>query len=134
MNPSTQTYRCDNCAGLLSPAPGATTVQCDHCGATLEVLGADAPAPAAPATSPLDEELLGHLRAGRKIEAIRTHRMATEADLLASKNYVEALAARHGIAPASGAPSGAAGLIAVAAFVGILLMGVLAYFLADAPP
>ncbi|MBI5759325.1 MAG: ribosomal protein L7/L12 [Planctomycetales bacterium] len=45
-----------------------------------------------------DEDLLQLLREGEKIEAIKRHRGRTGAGLKESKDYVEALAARHGIA------------------------------------
>ena len=55
-----------------------------------------------------DRELLGLVRAGRKIEAIKRHRGRTRFALKESKDYVEALAARHGIVPAK---SGCAGVL-----------------------
>jgi peptide-methionine (S)-S-oxide reductase len=45
----------------------------------------------------LDEELLGLLREGGKIEAIKRYRAATGAGLKESKDAVEALEARHGL-------------------------------------
>lgn len=44
------------------------------------------------------QELLRLLREGHKIEAIKRHREQTNASLKESKDYVEALAARHGVA------------------------------------
>ena len=43
------------------------------------------------------EDLLQLLREGNKIEAIKRHRDRTGAGLKESKDYVEALAARHGL-------------------------------------
>lgn len=44
-------------------------------------------------------EILGELRAGRKISAIQRHRQATGASLIVAKRDVETLAMANGIAP-----------------------------------
>jgi ribosomal protein L7/L12 len=44
-----------------------------------------------------EKDLLQLLREGEKIEAIKRHRARTGAGLKESKDYVEALAARHGL-------------------------------------
>ena len=56
--------------------------------------------PAGATDDDFERELLQLLRAGQKIQAIKRHRERTGMGLKDSKDYVEALAARHGIAPA----------------------------------
>ena len=58
--------------------------------------------PAGATDDDFERELLQLLRAGQKIQAIKRHRERTGMGLKDSKDYVEGLAARHGIAPAKG--------------------------------
>jgi ribosomal protein L7/L12 len=51
------------------------------------------------ATDAADEEILGPLRAGRKIEAIKIYRETRSVGLAEAKKAVEAMAAEHGITP-----------------------------------
>ena len=65
---------------------------------------------------PLEAGLLGLLREGRKIEAVKRYREATGAGLKEAKDAVEALASRHGL-PATSRGSGCLGLIVLALVV-----------------
>ena len=58
-----------------------------------------------------DEKLLGLLRAGRKIEAIKLHREQTGKGLKDAKDYVDDLGRRHGIQASAGC--GTAALVMV---------------------
>ncbi|MCX7048264.1 MAG: hypothetical protein NTX50_22615, partial [Candidatus Sumerlaeota bacterium] len=63
------------------------------------------PQPASPQpVSPQDAELLSLLREGKKIQAIKLYRsQRTDTRLKEAKDYVEALAFRHGLGSAPGA-------------------------------
>ncbi len=61
-------------------------------------MGSERPEPAESGPGGLDDQLLGMLRAGRKIDAIKLYREQTQAGLKDAKDAVEALAAKHGIA------------------------------------
>lgn len=67
------------------------------------------PAPGADSSS--DQEILDLLQSGQKIEAIKRHRERTGAGLKEAKDYVESLAARHGIIAR---PAGCLGLVLLA--------------------
>jgi ribosomal protein L7/L12 len=67
----------------------------------------------------LEEDLLEHLREGRKIEAIRRYRQATNAGLKEAKDAVEALAAKRGVVVPRG--SGCLGVLALVLVLGAAL-------------
>jgi hypothetical protein len=108
---------------------GAST--CEKCGAPLGGISRSEPAmdqeaPPTPEPGSLEEEILGLMRGEKKIEAIKLYRARKGVDLKGAKDAVEALAAKHGIAPTSG---GCAGMVllmvaasAAAAVVLLLLM------------
>jgi hypothetical protein len=105
---------CRHCGGLNA----ADATQCEKCGAILAP-SADTERPAASSSAQLnqhDAELVAFLRGGRKIEAIKLHREATGSGLKEAKDYVEALAAQHGIPQAKGC--GAAALVLVLLLTG----------------
>jgi ribosomal protein L7/L12 len=63
----------------------------------------------------LETDLLEHLREGRKIEAIKRYRQATNAGLKEAKDAVEALAQQRGITPRRAGCLGVVALVAIAA-------------------
>jgi hypothetical protein len=50
----------------------------------------------------MEQELLGLLKQAGKIAAIKRYRERTGVGLKQAKDFVEALGARHGVAPATG--------------------------------
>lgn len=66
---------------------------------------------------PIQDDLLGLLQQGRKIEAIRQYREATGVGLKDAKEAVEALAAQAGIPARSGCFAAALALFVVAGLV-----------------
>lgn len=64
----------------------------------VEAIERGEPTARAIASSDLEARLLSLLQEGMKIEAIKVYREETGAKLKEAKDYVEALAARHGIA------------------------------------
>lgn len=68
----------------------------DMCGNCRTLLGSEE---ASPSGAGLDEQLLELLRAGGKIDAIKLYRQQTRAGLTEATDAVEALAAKHGVAP-----------------------------------
>jgi hypothetical protein len=104
--------------------------KCDSCGARLDQAASRGGAsaglenPPAPADEPdpesLDGRILALVRAGQKIPAIKLHREAMQSGLKEAKDAVEALAARHGVAPSG---SGCAGVVLLALIVSARAMG-----------
>ena len=88
--------KCPSCRHLI--AVGAE--RCKKCGAPLswepQTAGA---APAGEAGDDGDQEILALLREGQKIAAIKLYREREGVGLKEAKDAVEALAARHDIAP-----------------------------------
>jgi len=88
--------KCPSCRHLI--AIGAE--RCEKCGAAIswepQTAGA---APAGDAAENQEQEILALLREGRKISAIKLYRQREGVGLKEAKDAVEALAARHGIAP-----------------------------------
>jgi hypothetical protein len=85
---------CPACGGNV---PSDTEV-CKFCGTRMPVVAGETTGDkTAGGPSPLDEQILSLLRQGRKIEAIKVYRAATNCGLKEAKDAVEALAAQHGI-------------------------------------
>src|SRR5690242_12479749 len=95
--------RCPRCSGLIT----AGDETCPKCGKSLEE------APPTAALSPLEERLLGLLRQGQKIEAIKVCRAETNVGLKEAKDFVELLATRHGIPQGGGCGKAAAVLLMI---------------------
>lgn len=111
--------RCNACGAALHYEEGAAVITCAHCGTeyaletppggvlefTIEEGEEEAEEeaePAGPERPPYEEEALSWLREGKKVQAIKVVRAHTGLGLGESKEYVEALAVREGIAlPAS---------------------------------
>lgn len=77
-----------------------------------------------PDDAELDPELLPLLQAGKKIDAIKLYRERTGLGLAESKQAVEAIAARHGIATGGGC----AGVLLAIAMVGLIAVGLVRSF------
>jgi hypothetical protein len=101
-------------------------VQCESCGAQLQSPAnsngdCDAPPPPpAPEPGSLEADVLALMQGQKKIEAIKLYRQRTGGDLLEAKKAVEALAAKHGIAPSSG---GCAGVVLLMLLTGAAAVG-----------
>jgi ribosomal protein L7/L12 len=89
---------------------------CKRCGGPI-LLEEDARPEAAPGS--LEEQLLGLLRAGKKIEAIKIFRAKTGADLKQSKDAVENLAKEHNIASSK---AGCAGVLLILVGASVLII------------
>jgi hypothetical protein len=89
--------------------------QCEKCGGPLQAAFSGEPDQAPPTAVPepgsIEAEVLGLMRERKKIEAIKVYRQRTEMGLKESKDFVEALAAKHGIPVGSG--GGCAGVLLV---------------------
>jgi len=91
--------KCPSCKYLI--AVGAE--RCEKCGAAISWEPRVAGAPqAGDAADEREQEILGLLREGRKISAIKLFREKEGVGLKEAKDAVEALAARHGIAQRAG--------------------------------
>lgn len=88
---SLQALNCPHCGATVRAGAGGTLV-CEFCKAVLVLPGQ--PPPVALAADALEQELLGILRAGNKIEAIKVCRQRTGLGLREAKDKVEALEAR----------------------------------------
>jgi hypothetical protein len=81
---------------------------CEKCKAPLSARVADTPAveappkPPAPEPGTLDDNILSLMKGGKKIEAIKLYRARAGMDLKEAKQYVDSLAAKHGVNPAGG--------------------------------
>lgn len=84
--------RCPQCGGLVTVQDEA----CPKCGSLLNR------EPPAPDLTTLDQQVLELMRQGQKIEAIKVYRAEANVGLKEAKDFVEALATRHGIPQASG--------------------------------
>jgi hypothetical protein len=100
--------------------------QCEECRAPLQTAvagGSDsaAPAPVAvPEPGSLEAEILGLMQGQQKIKAIKLYRDRTGAGLKEAKDFVEALAAKHGVAPSTG---GCAGIVLLMLITGAAVAG-----------
>jgi ribosomal protein L7/L12 len=98
--------------------------QCDQCGAALHpaaTAGADSsPPPPAPEPGSLEADILALMQGHKKIDAIKLYRQQSGADLKTAKDFVEALAAKHGVAPST---SGCAGVVLLLFLAGAALSG-----------
>jgi LSD1 subclass zinc finger protein len=136
--------RCNACGAALHYEEGAAVIKCAHCGTeyaletqaegvlefTIEEAEeeAEAPARAEPERPPYEEEALSWLREGKKIQAIKVVRAHTGLGLRESKERVEALAVREGMAVP---PERASAVVVVVAVLLVLVLGgVVAYFVA----
>jgi hypothetical protein len=101
---------------------GAT--QCEKCKAPLQTaIPQDSESPdtaEGPLPGSLEEDILELMRTHKKIEAIKLYRAHTKADLKEAKDFVEALAAKQGIAPSSG---GCAGIVLLMILTGTAIVG-----------
>jgi hypothetical protein len=82
---------CPSCGGNVPSGDE----RCKFCGARVPAVATEQKAEGSP--SALEEQVLPLLRQGRKIEAIKVYRAATNCGLKEAKDAVEALAAQHGI-------------------------------------
>ena len=82
---------CPSCGGDLA----ADVEVCKFCGTRVPVAAGEVKS--AGGQSAVEEQVLSLLRQGRKIEAIKVYRTATNCGLKDAKDAVEALAAQHGI-------------------------------------
>ena len=135
--------RCNACGAALHYEEGAAVIKCAHCGTeyaletplegVLEFSFEEAeeeaePAePAEPERPPYEEEVLTWLREGKKVQAVQVVRAHTGLGLRESKEYVEALAVREGIA----LPPDRTGavVVVVAVMLAVFVSGLVAYFL-----
>ncbi len=108
--------KCPSCRHLIPV--GAE--RCEKCGAAIswEPQTGEA-ALASKADGDKEQEILGLLREGRKISAIKLYREKEGVGLKEAKEAVEALAARHGIAQRTGCTTAA--LAVLAAFLAAAL-------------
>jgi hypothetical protein len=96
--------------------------QCEKCGGPLQATfsGESDQAPPAAVTEPepgsIEAEVLGLMRRRKKIEAIKVYRQRTGIGLKEAKDFVEALAAKHGVPVGSG--GGCAGALLLMFVVG----------------
>ncbi len=135
--------RCNACGAALHYEAGAAVITCDHCGTeyALDVPGdtfvefslveeEDVPdvAPSAEAEPPpYEAEVLSWLREGKKVRAVQVVRAHTGLGLRESKEFVEALAAREGIAlPAR---SAAYATLVVAVLIAVAVSGLVAFLM-----
>jgi hypothetical protein len=101
------------------------TAQCEKCGAPLQTQiptrdDAEPPTPA-PEPGSLDAEILGLMQGGKKIQAIKLYRERKGVGLKEAKDFVESLAAKHGVSSPSG--GGCAGVVLVMVAAGAVLAG-----------
>jgi ribosomal protein L7/L12 len=135
--------RCNACGAALHYEAGAPVITCDHCGTeyALDVPGdavvefslveeedvPDVPAPAEVEPPPYEAEVLSWLREGKKVRAVQVVRAYTGLGLRESKEYVEALAAREGIA--APARSAAYATLVVAVLIAVAVSGLVAFLM-----
>jgi ribosomal protein L7/L12 len=98
--------------------------QCEECGAQLQDAAdsdaASTPPPAAPDAGSLEADVLALMQGNKKIQAIKLYRERTGVGLKEAKDFVEALAANHGVAPSSG---GCAGMVLLMLLAGATVAG-----------
>ncbi|MBI3866789.1 MAG: ribosomal protein L7/L12 [Planctomycetia bacterium] len=93
--------------------------------AAVEQIERTGPGPAVPPkAADLEKQVLDLMAADRKIAAIKVYREQTGAGLKEAKDAVEALAARHGIAPVGTGCFGMLVLVLAAALAGATWTGV----------
>ncbi len=136
--------RCNACGAALHYEPGAAVITCAHCGTeyaleaptegviefTIEEPEEDVPAATSssePKRPAYEEEVLTWLREGKKVQAIKIVRAHTGMGLRESKEYVEGLAVREGMAPAP--RSAAYATFVVAALIAVATLGVVIFLL-----
>jgi LSD1 subclass zinc finger protein len=135
--------RCNACGAALHFEAGAAVIKCDHCGTeyALDVPGdsfvefslveeEDIPDVAAPAEvepPPYEAEVISWLREGKKVQAVQVVRAHTGLGLRESKEYVEALAAREGIAPP--ARTAAYATLVVAVLIAVAVSGIVMFLM-----
>jgi hypothetical protein len=96
--------------------------QCEECGAPLRTTVSREPdsTPPVPTTAPepgtIEAEILGLVQSNKKIQAIKLYRERSGVGLKEAKDFVEALAAKHGVASKSG--GGCAGAVLLMCLVG----------------
>ena len=90
-------------------------IACD--GFASELLNA---AVVAPEPGSLEAEILGLMQGQQKIKAIKLYRERTGVGLKEAKDFVEALAAKHGVAPSAG---GCAGMVLLMLVTGAAVAG-----------
>jgi hypothetical protein len=101
--------------------------QCEKCRAPLQTSipsNSDA-TPAEPLAAPepgsLEAEILGLMQGKKKIEAVKLYRQRSGVGLKEAKDFVEALAAKHGISPGAG---GCASVILLMLITGATAAGI----------
>jgi hypothetical protein len=98
--------------------------QCEECGAQLtNVANNDAdstPPPAAPESGSLEADVLALMQGQKKIQAIKLYRERTGVGLKEAKDFVESLAAKHGVPSSSG---GCAGVVLLMLLAGATVAG-----------
>ena len=136
--------RCNACGAALHYEAGAPVITCDHCGTeyALDVPGEgviefsfeeaeeeipDVSPPAEVEPPPYEAEVLSWLREGQKVRAVQVVRAYTSLGLRESKEYVEALAAREGIA--APARSAAYATLVVAVLIAVAVSGLVAFLM-----
>lgn len=115
---------CQGCGAWLRPDPASPKIEPEIPAVTPAAVGQSTPEP-----DPLESQLLPLLRAGRKIEAIKVCRREMGLGLKEAKDYVELLAARHGIVAGSSGCSCSTSAAVLLLLIGIAL-GVVRWVLA----
>ena len=92
--PILQPFQSDRC-NAMRRVPGTVADGCP------ERLRFATPPAAAPEPGSLEAEILGLMQGQQKIKAIKLYRQRTGVGLKEAKDFVEALAAKHGVAPAA---------------------------------
>ncbi len=135
--------RCNACGAALHYEAGAVVITCDHCGTeyVLDVPGdsfvefslveaedvPDVSPPAEVEPPPYEAEVLSWLREGQKVRAVQVVRAYTGLGLRESKEYVEELAIREGIA--APARSAAYATFVVAVLIAVAVSGLVAFLM-----
>ncbi len=135
--------RCNACGAALHYEAGAAVITCDHCGTeyVLDVPGdsfvefslveaedvPDVSPPAEVEPPPYEAEVLSWLREGQKVRAVQVVRAYTGLGLRESKEYVEELAIREGIA--APARSAAYATLVVAVLIAVAVSGLVAFLM-----
>ena len=135
--------RCNACGAALHYEAGAAVITCDHCGTeyVLDVPGdavvefslveaedvPDVSPPAEAEPPPYEAEVLSWLREGQKVRAVQVVRAYTGLGLRESKEYVEELAIREGIA--APARSAAYATLVVAVLIAVAVSGLVAFLM-----
>ncbi len=100
-------------------------MRCEKCKAPLQTSvpvsssAEESPAVEAPAPGSLEADVLALMQGGKKIQAVKLCRERKGIDLKAAKDYVESLAAKHGVKP----NSGCGGVVLLFLIVGATMAG-----------